>query len=91
MFYVHPQEGLTGLHLAAMHDDVDIAQELIGKGCPIDSQDEKVCSTTLPSHSHSPTLYFAPTHLNLPHIIHPHPYSLGTVHFTLLMSEAVRV
>ena len=42
---MRPQEGLTGLHLAAMHDDVDIAQELIEKGCPIDSQDEKVCST----------------------------------------------
>ena len=44
---MRPQEGLTGLHLAAMHDDVDIAQELIEKGCPIDSQDEKVCSTPL--------------------------------------------
>ena len=53
VFYVHPQEGLTGLHLAAMHDDIDIAQELIGKGCPIDSQDEKVCSTILQfSHSY---------------------------------------
>lgn len=48
---MHPQEGLTGLHLAAMHNDVDIAQELIGKGCPIDSQDEKVCSTILHTHS----------------------------------------
>ena len=56
MFYVRPQEGLTGLHLAAMHDDVDIAQELIEKGCPVDSQDEKVCSAI--SHTHLPTLYF---------------------------------
>ena len=53
---MRPQEGLTGLHLAAMHDDVDIAQELIEKGCPIDSQDEKVCSTV--SYTHLPTLYF---------------------------------
>ena len=29
----------TGLHLAAIHDSLDIAQELIMKGCPLDTQD----------------------------------------------------
>ena len=29
----------TGLHLAAIHDSLDIAQELIIKGCPLDTQD----------------------------------------------------
>ena len=65
VFYVDPQEGLTGLHLAAMHDDVDIAQELIHEGCPIDSQDEKVCSTALLTHSftthtHKPVTHHTP-------------------------------
>ena len=29
----------TGLHLAAIHDSLDIAYELITKGCPLDIQD----------------------------------------------------
>ena len=91
---MRPQEGLTGLHLAAMHDDVDIAQELIEKGCPIDSQDEKVCSTvSYTQYTHTVLHTVNTTHiqyLNLPHTILLY-CSLGTVHFTLLMSEAVRV
>ena len=37
------QKRMTGLHLAAIHDSPDIARLLIMKGCPVDTQDEKVC------------------------------------------------
>lgn len=34
--------GKTGLHLAALHDHLEIAELLIEKGCPLLNQDEKV-------------------------------------------------
>ena len=37
------QKRMTGLHLAAIHDSPDIADLLIKNGCPVDTQDEKVC------------------------------------------------
>ena len=37
------QKRMTGLHLAAIHDSPEIANLLIMKGCPVDTQDEKVC------------------------------------------------
>ena len=33
---------MTALHLAAMHDEVEIVEWLIEKGCPLDVQDSKV-------------------------------------------------
>ena len=40
----------TGLHLAAIHDSPEIAQELIAKGCPLDTQD---CRVSLKSYKAS--------------------------------------
>ena len=37
------ERGMTGLHLAAIHDSPEIANLLIKKECPVDTQDEKVC------------------------------------------------
>ena len=41
------ERGMTGLHLAAIHDSPEIANLLIKKGCPVDTQDEKVCLSQL--------------------------------------------
>lgn len=41
------ERGMTGLHLAAIHDSPEIANLLIIKGCPVDTQDEKVCLSHL--------------------------------------------
>ena len=32
----------TGLHMAAIHDSPEIAEELIAKGCPLEAQDYRV-------------------------------------------------
>ena len=40
----------TGLHLAAIHDSPEIAQELIAKGCPLAAQD---CRVSLKSYKAS--------------------------------------
>ena len=37
------QKRMTGLHLAAIHDSPEIANLLIMKRCPVDTQDEMVC------------------------------------------------
>ena len=37
--------GMTGLHLAAIHDSLEIARFLMKKGCPIDALDEAVNNT----------------------------------------------
>ena len=37
------QKGITGLHLAAIHDSPEIARLLIEKKCPVLTQNEKVC------------------------------------------------
>ena len=39
------QDGKTALHLAAIHDSVEIVQLLLDKGFPVDDTDKKVhCS-----------------------------------------------
>ena len=40
----------TGLHLAAIHDSPEIAQELIAKQCPLDVQDCVVSLTACSAH-----------------------------------------
>ena len=42
----------TGLHLAAIHDSPEIAQELIAKGCPLDAKDYKVNLKTIRHHQY---------------------------------------
>ena len=44
------QGGMTGLHLAAIHDSPEIASLLIEKGCPINSLDKEVNNTEYVSH-----------------------------------------
>ena len=38
------QRGMTGLHLAAIHDSAEIARLLIEKKCPVDAQNRRVCA-----------------------------------------------
>jgi len=44
------QGGMTGLHLAAIHDSPEIASLLIEKGCPINGLDKEVNNTEFVSH-----------------------------------------
>ena len=44
------QGGMTGLHLAAIHDSPEIASLLIEKGCPINTLDNEVNNTEYVSH-----------------------------------------
>jgi len=44
------QGGMTGLHLAAIHDSPEIASLLIEKGCPINGLDKEVNNTEYVSH-----------------------------------------
>ena len=52
------QGGMTGLHLAAIHDSPEIASLLIEKGCPINALDKKVNSIILPAQLDSVSIMF---------------------------------
>ena len=37
------EDGMTGLHLAAIHNSAEIAHLLIDNKCPVDVQNRRVC------------------------------------------------